>query len=103
MEARDVAVCLAPGTEVAFDRPIEIDVGFGFLPNRRLAERVARFRQVNPDRANMHHDALELPNGEVVLLTRLAEGQTATVLQLPASTAPHAAHETQSEQHKISA
>ncbi len=101
MEARDVAVCLAPGTEVAFDKPIEVDVGFGFLPNRRLTERVARFRQVNPDRPNMHHDALELPNGEVVLLTRLAEGQTATVLQLPASKTPHH-HETQADSEKIS-
>jgi len=35
----------------------------------------------------MHHDALEFPNGEIVLVTRLCEGQYATVLQLPAS--PH--------------
>ncbi len=33
---------------------------------------------------NMHHDALELPSGQIVLLTRLCEGQHATVLQLPA-------------------
>ena len=32
-----------------------------------------------------HHDALEFPDGQVVLLTRLCEGQRATVLQLPAS------------------
>jgi hypothetical protein len=85
VEARDVAVCLAPGTEIAFDRDVEIDAGFGFLPNKRIAERVARFRQVNPERINLHHDALEFPNGQVILVTRLAEGQTATVLQLPAS------------------
>jgi hypothetical protein len=32
----------------------------------------------------MHHDALELPDGEIILVTRLCEGQTATVIQLPA-------------------
>ena len=31
-----------------------------------------------------HHDALEFPDGQVVLLTHLREGQRATVLQLPA-------------------
>jgi hypothetical protein len=36
------------------------------------------------DKPQMHHDALEFPNGEFVLLTRLCEGQHATVLQLPA-------------------
>jgi hypothetical protein len=30
-------------------------------------------------------DALELPDGEIVLVTKLAGGQHATVLQLPAS------------------
>jgi hypothetical protein len=45
---------------------------------------VARFRQVYMDKPQMHHDALEFPNGEFVLLTRLCEGQHATVLQLPA-------------------
>jgi hypothetical protein len=81
----NMAVCLMPGTEVAFDKDVEVDAGFGFLPNKHLSGRVARFRQVNLERANMHHDALEFPGGEVVLLTRLAEGQQATVLQLPAS------------------
>jgi hypothetical protein len=37
----------------------------------------------------MHHDALELPGGRIVLLTRLNEGQRATVLQLPASVRSH--------------
>jgi hypothetical protein len=31
-----------------------------------------------------HHDALEFPDGRIVLLTLLCEGQAATVLQLPA-------------------
>jgi hypothetical protein len=33
---------------------------------------------------NAHHDALEFPDGQIVLLTRLCGGQHATVLQLPA-------------------
>ena len=33
-----------------------------------------------------HHDALEFPDGQVVLLTHLRKGQRATVLQLPAQT-----------------
>jgi hypothetical protein len=74
-----------------------MDAGFGFLPNKRIGERVARFRQLNMDRANLHHDALEFPNGQVILLTRLAEGQTATVLQLPAS--PQRARPQEEEQH----
>jgi hypothetical protein len=42
------------------------------------------FRQVNKNKPMMHHDALEFPDGRIVLLTRLSEGQEATVLQLPA-------------------
>src|SRR5215470_603644 len=54
---------------------------------KRIGDKVARFRQLNADKRNMHHDALEFPNGEIVLVTRLCESQHATVLQLPAS--PH--------------
>jgi Resolvase, N terminal domain len=38
---------------------------------------------VNEDRKYGHHDALELPSGKVVLLTRCLVGQRAKVLQLP--------------------
>ncbi len=79
----DVAVCLLPGTELAFDRQVECDCG----PYGRAIEpkaTVARFRQINPDQPYAHHDALEFPDGELVLITHLAEGQRAVVLQLPA-------------------
>ncbi len=86
-----VAVCLLPGTEVAFEKEIEFERGFAILVRwkreKAIGDKVARFRQVNTDKPNMHHDALEFPNGEIVLVTRLYEGQHATVLQLPAS--PH--------------
>jgi len=80
-----VAVCLLPGTEIAFDDHVEYSRKFSILPNVKLNEKVARFRQIDLSRPDVHHDALEFPGGEIVLLTRLCEGQHATVLQLPAS------------------
>jgi len=84
----NVAVCLLPGTELAFENDLEYRRGWGLLPNGKLTERVARFRQVNNDRQDVHHDALELPNGQIVLVNDLCEGQHATVLQLPATPRP---------------
>ena len=75
-----LAVCIKSGTELAFEREIECE---SLLFKRRLGSQVARFRRVNEDRKWVHHDALELPSGKVVLLTRLLVGQRATVLQLP--------------------
>ena len=87
-----VAVCLLPGTEIAFDDNVEYEpsFGIGILPNRKIGQRLARFRQINTNRAMVHQDALEFPDGQVVLLTRLIEGQRATVLQLPATARPMA-------------
>ena len=51
---------------------------------KTIESRTAIFRQVNKDVPRMHHDALEFPDGQTVLLTELVEGQEATVLQLPA-------------------
>ena len=84
----NVAVCLLPGTELVFDRDVECDHALGFFPNKKLRESVARFRQINPDSPYEHHDALEFPKGQVVLLTRLCVGQCATVLQLPVGLHP---------------
>ena len=50
-----------------------------------ISYRTAIFRQINKDKRATHHDALEFPNGTIVLLTTLVEGQQATVLQLPAA------------------
>ena len=79
----EVAVCLLPGTELAFQKPVECKRGFGVLPNLVIAGSVARFRQINLDKPRTHHDALEFPNGQVVLLHNLVEGQHTSVLQLP--------------------
>ena len=79
-----MAVCLLPGTEVAFEKEVEHERSIGFFfPSVRLKDTVARFLQVNKDQPNTYHDALEFPDATVVLLSRLCEGQRATVLQLP--------------------
>jgi hypothetical protein len=81
-EDANVAVCVLPGTELSFADEVRI--------TRRnpwpdvINYKTAIFRQINQDNPRAHHDALEFPNGEFVLLTRLCEGQFATVLQLPA-------------------
>jgi hypothetical protein len=48
-----------------------------------IKHRTAIFRQINKEVSNTHHDALEFPDGTIVLLTFLKVGQQATVLQLP--------------------
>jgi hypothetical protein len=52
--------------------------------DRVIQHKTAIFRQVNKEKAAAHHDALEFPDGQIVLLTCVREGQVATVLQLPA-------------------
>jgi hypothetical protein len=79
----NVAVCLMPGTELAFEQEVTCVHALGLLPSRRIPEKVARFREINLQNPHDHHDALEFQGGQIVLVTRLCEGQTATVLQLP--------------------
>jgi hypothetical protein len=81
----EVAVCLLPGTELAFENDVQYDRAFGIFGKVRVKHRVARFCQVDMKDPNVHHDALEFPDGLIVKVTRLVEGQTATVLQLPAA------------------
>ena len=76
------AVCLRPGTEIAFEANAFIQ---GVLFRWPVRERLARFRQIDLDKPSRHHDALEFANGRIVLVTDLAVGQRATVLQLPVS------------------
>lgn len=81
----DVAVCLLPGTEIAFSQPIEYAVANWSSDYQNTGCSVARFRQINTGNAMTHHDAIELPDGQQILLTCLKEGSEATVLQLPAT------------------
>ena len=81
----DTAVCVLPGTELAFGRIVTCRPRglFAWKP-RVIDHTTAIFRQVNTQKLLTHHDALEFPDGKMVLLTDLLEGQEATVLQLPA-------------------
>ena len=84
IDDRNVAVCLLPGTELAFEEDLQCEAAYGF-GFKRLSHKVARFRQVDKDQPSVHHDALELPDGQIVKLTKLRAGQHATVLQMPVS------------------
>jgi hypothetical protein len=76
------AVCLRPGTEIAFDQPVVYEHPVTWM-QVTVPSKLARFRQIDTHLPRTHHDALEFENGESVLLTRLLSGQRATVLQLP--------------------
>jgi hypothetical protein len=79
------AVCILPGTELAFDKPIKLR--WSYVEGKSIERQftTAIFRQKDKDKPNVHHDVLEMPDGQQILLTALSEGQNATVLQLPAA------------------
>lgn len=87
-----VAVCLLPGTELAFEGPVRYNGLWGYMVNYIKARlgynmadaSLARFRQVDLDNPHTHHDAIELADGRIIKLSLLHEGQRARVLQLPA-------------------
>jgi hypothetical protein len=92
------AVCLLPGTELAFDKAIKLRWPADDGSNQSQFT-TAIFRQRDKDKPSVHHDVLEMPDGSQVLLTQLEESQTATVLQLPAApkTAMEAEEQTRAE------
>jgi hypothetical protein len=83
-EDANVAVCVLPGTELCFAAEVRcLPTGLLAWRDKVVNHKTAIFRQINKDKIAAHHDALEFPDGQIVLLTRLCEGQQATVLQLP--------------------
>ena len=90
----NLAVCVLPGTELSFADEIRcLPTGVIAWRDKVIDHKTAIFRQINKDKVAAHHDALEFPDGRIVLLTTLCGGQQATVLQLPAE--PKAAVEAQ--------
>jgi hypothetical protein len=87
-EDTSTAVCVLPGTELAFARAVTCQPR-GWLGWKAdiINHTTAIFRQINKHKQLTHHDALEFPDGQIVRLTDLFEGQEATVLQLPAQPA----------------
>jgi hypothetical protein len=76
-----VAVCLLPGTELAFENDVRYDNRW--IWTRTINSRVGKFGKIDPHIPERHHDAIEFPDGSYVLVTQLVEGQRANVLQLP--------------------
>jgi hypothetical protein len=93
----NVAVCIRPGTELSFaDEVCCLSTGLFAWRGKTIAHKTAIFRQINRTRLTAHHDALEFPDGQIVLLTTVVEGQSATVLQLPAE--PKTASEAEAQE-----
>jgi hypothetical protein len=78
-------VCVLPGTELSFASDVECDRGTFAWRDGVSSHKTAIFRRVNQEHEWANHDALEFPDGQIVLLTFLQERQQATVLQLPAA------------------
>ena len=76
-----VAVCMLPGTELAFAENVRYDNRW--IWTKSVNFRVGKFGEIDPDVPHRHHDAIEFPDGSHVLVTQLCEGQRVTVLQLP--------------------
>src|SRR5262249_57625250 len=86
-----------PGTELVFSEEVVCFRPGGLLwwKRAKMNYRVAIFRQINTDQRCIHHDALEFPDGQIVLLTSLYEGQIATVLHVPPRPTPPTEKEAQ--------
>src|SRR6516225_9540651 len=80
-EDKNVAVCLLPGTELSFAEEVRKVRSWPWRSH--VGYKTAIFRKINQHNPTVHHDALEFPDGQIVLLTLLEEGQQTTVLQLP--------------------
>jgi hypothetical protein len=81
-----VAVCMLPGTELAFADNVKYDNRW--IWTKAINSRVGKFGAIEPGVPQRHHDAIEFPDGTSVLVTQLCEGQRATVLQLPVAQQP---------------
>jgi len=83
-EDTNTAVCVLPGTELAFASLIRCYKLSWLWKVNILPYATAIFRQINKNIKFAHRDALEFPDGKTMLLTNLIPDQEATVLQLPA-------------------
>ena len=83
-EDENIAVCVLPGTELSFNDDVRRIRVLPWTANV-IHYKTAIFRQINQRDPLHHHDALEFPDGQTVLLHFLKEDQQATVLRLPAT------------------
>lgn len=80
-EERCVAVCLLPGTELAFERNVRYRGAW--FRSHTVSSNVAKFCKLVPRDPYQHHDALAFPDGSTVLVNTLVKGQRVKVLQMP--------------------
>ena len=80
-ESAPVAVCMLPGTELAFADNVKYQSHW--LWPKVIESRVGKFSVLDPQVPQRHHDAIEFPDGSRVLVTQLMPRQRVTVLQLP--------------------
>jgi len=66
VNAPRVAVCLRPGTELAFAAPPRYAGEWMPWP-KRAAGTLARFRKINVETPRVHHDALNFPTAQLCL------------------------------------
>ena len=99
-EDASVAVCVLPGNQLSFAGEV-VSGPMGPLRWRQnvFDHKTAIFRQINQEKIMAHHDALEFPDGQILLLTLVREVQPATVLQLPAE--PKTAAESAAQQRAV--
>src|SRR3982074_3813447 len=81
-----VAVCMLPGTELAFAEDVKYDNRW--IWTRAINFRVGKFGAIDPDVPHRHHDPIDFAAGSNRLVTHLWEGQRVTVLQLPVVAEP---------------
>jgi hypothetical protein len=77
----DVAVCLLPGTELAFADCVKYESQW--MWSKVIDSQVGKFGVIDPAIPHRHHDAIEFPDGNRVLVTELVRGQRVKVVQLP--------------------
>ena len=78
-----VAVCLVPGTELAFEENVQFYSKW--IWKRVIDFRVGKFNTIRLQDGQSHHDCVEFPDGRSVLVTLLIPGQRLSVVQLPVS------------------
>jgi hypothetical protein len=96
----NVAVCLRPGTELAFDTEPTFEHPVTLMQTA-ASSCLARFRQINIDVPHTHHDMLEFADGTMVPVARLMPGQFATILQMPSAPALQSHDEAQSSAKEV--
>jgi len=65
----NVAVCVRPGTELSFADEVRcLPTGLIAWRDKTIAYKTAIFRQINKEWLTAHHDALEFPDGQIVVI-----------------------------------